>query len=94
MPPPWRKKLSALPRVSGSGRDPDKVYISQATDKVLSAAAREAKAMKDDFISVEHLFLGLLDEQDQTTSELFRAFNLKKGRLFCSSLPPCAATSG
>ena len=36
------------------------------------------KAMKDDFISVEHLFLGLLDEQDQTTSELFRAFNLKK----------------
>ena len=52
--------------------------ISQATDKVLSAAAREAKAMKDDFISVEHLFLGLLDEQDQTTSELFRAFNLKK----------------
>ena len=39
------EKLSALPRVSGSGRDPDKVYISQATDKVLSAAAREAKAM-------------------------------------------------
>ena len=72
------EKLSALPRVSGSGRDPDKVYISQATDKVLSAAAREAKAMKDDFISVEHLFLGLLDEPDQTTSELFRAFNLKK----------------
>ena len=72
------EKLSALPRVSGSGRDPDNVYISQATDKVLSAAAREAKAMKDDFISVEHLFLGLLDEQDQTTSELFRAFNLKK----------------
>ena len=36
------EKLSALPRVSGSGRDPDKVYISQATDKVLSAAAREA----------------------------------------------------
>ena len=34
--------------------------------------------MKDDFISVEHLFLGLLDEQDQTTSELFRAFNIKK----------------
>ena len=41
------EKLSALPRVSGSGRDPDKVYISQATDKVLNAAAREAKAMKD-----------------------------------------------
>ena len=43
------EKLSALPRVSGSGRDPDKVYISQAADKVLSAAAREAKAMKDEY---------------------------------------------
>ena len=72
------EKLSALPRVSGSGRDPDKVYISQATDKVLSAAAREAKAMKDEYVSVEHVFLGLLDEPTQNTTELFRAFNIKK----------------
>ena len=74
------EKLSALPRVSGSGRDPDKVYISQATDKVLSAAAREAKAMKDDYISVEHVFLGLLDEQTQNTTELFRAFSITKDK--------------
>ena len=72
------EKLSALPRVSGSGRDPDKVYISQATDKVLNAAAREAKAMKDEYVSVEHVFLGLLDEPTQNTTELFRAFNIKK----------------
>ena len=72
------EKLSALPRVSGSGRDPDKVYISQATDKVLSAAAREAQAMKDESVSVEHVFLGLLDEPTQNTTELFRAFNIKK----------------
>ena len=72
------EKLSALPRVSGSGRDPDKVYISQATDKALRAAAREAKAMKDEYVSVEHVFLGLLDEPTQNTTELFRAFNIKK----------------
>ena len=72
------EKLSALPRVSGSGRDPDKVYISQATDKVLSAAAREAKVMKDEYVSVEHVFLGLLDEQTQNTADLFRAFNIRK----------------
>ena len=72
------EKLSALPRVSGSGRDPDKVYISQATDKVLSAAARGAKAMKDEYVSVEHVFLGLLDEQTQNTADLFRAFNIRK----------------
>mgnify|MGYP000251418944 CR=1 FL=1 len=74
------EKLSAMPRVSGSGRDPDKVYISQATDKVLSAAAREAKAMKDDYVSVEHVFLALLDEQTQNTSELFRAFSITKDK--------------
>ena len=74
------EKLSALPRVSGSGRDPDKVYISQATDKVLSAAAREAKAMKDEYVSVEHVFLGLLDEQTQNTTELFRAFSITKDK--------------
>ena len=74
------EKLSALPRVSGSGRDPDKVYISQATDKVLSAAAREAKAMKDKYVSVEHVFLGLLDEQTQNTAELFRAFGITKDK--------------
>ncbi len=72
------EKLSALPRVSGSGRDPDKIYISQAADKVLSAAAREAKSMKDEFISVEHIMLGLLSETDRTTSELFRAFGITK----------------
>ena len=74
------EKLSALPRVSGSGRDPDKVYISQATDKVLSAAVREAKAMKDEYVSVEHVFLGLLDEPTQNTTELFRAFGIAKDK--------------
>ena len=74
------EKLSALPRVSGSGRDPDKVYISQATDKVLSAAAREAKSMKDEYVSVEHVFLGLLDEPTQNTTELFRAFGIAKDK--------------
>ena len=74
------EKLSAMPRVSGSGRDPDKVYISQATDKVLSAATREAKAMKDDYVSVEHVFLGLLDEPTQNCSDLFRAFSITKDK--------------
>ena len=74
------EKLAALPRVSGSGRDPDKVYISNAFDKVLSAAGREAAAMKDDFISVEHLMLGLLDEQTPAIGELFRAFGIQKDR--------------
>ena len=74
------EKLSALPRVSGSGRDPEKIYISQAADKALSAAAREAKAMKDEFISVEHLFLGILDEPTQNITALLRAFGITKDK--------------
>ena len=90
------EKLSAMPRVSGSGRDPDKVYISQATDKVLSAAAREAKAMKDDYVSVEHVFLALLDEQTQNTSELFRAFSITKDKFLqqLTAVVAVAAVSG
>ncbi len=86
------EKLSALPRVSGSGRDPDKVYISQATDKVLSAAAREAKAMKDDYISVEHVFLACWTSRTRTPASCSAPSASK--RTFLQQLQPCAATSG
>ncbi len=74
------EKLGALPRVSGSGRDPDKVYVSQATDKALLAAEREAKAMKDEYISVEHLFLGLIDEASAAAKQLFNTFGITKDK--------------
>ena len=41
--------------------------------------------MKDDFISVEHLMLGLLDEQDPCHRELFRAFSDPESTAFCSA---------
>mgnify|MGYP000270147596 FL=1 len=86
------EKLSALPRVSGSGRDPDKVYISQAADKVLSAAAREAKAMKDDYISVEHVFLVCWTSRPRTPPSCsVRSASRKISS--CSSSQQCAATS-
>ena len=47
---------------------------------MLSAAAREAKAMKDDYVSVEHIFLARLDGQTQNSSELFRAFRITKDK--------------
>ncbi len=74
------EKLGALPRVSGSGRDPDKVYVSQATDKALLAAEREAKAMKDEYVSVEHLFLGILDEPNAAAKQLFGTFGITKDK--------------
>ena len=54
-----REELNRLPKVSGS-READRFYISAGVDAVLGAAQEQAEAMRDAFVSVEHLFLGLL----------------------------------
>ena len=71
-------KVSQLPRVTGTGRDPDKIYISAALDAVLNQAEKEAASMKDEFVSVEHLFLGLLEKSGSACSEVLRSFKLTK----------------
>ena len=72
--------VDGLPRVTGSGRRPDEVYITQDTDRALTAAEEEAKRMGDEFVSVEHLFLGLLDKAREKTKEIFSAFGITKDR--------------
>ena len=67
-----RAEVNKLPKVSGSGRASGQVYIAQDVDKAIRAAEGSAKAMKDEFISVEHLFLGLLEAAN---SEMRRIFN-------------------
>ncbi|WP_346668562.1 ATP-dependent chaperone ClpB [uncultured Subdoligranulum sp.] len=70
------QKVEALPRVTGSGRDPEKVYISGDLDRALNAAEEQAKQMKDEYISVEHVFLGILQRPGKAASELFKAFHI------------------
>ena len=74
------KELDKLPKVSGSGREAGKIYISQDVDKALSSAERVAQSMKDEYTSVEHLFLGLLDQAAGPVKELFRTFDITKDR--------------
>ncbi len=73
-----QEKVEQLPHVSGTGRDPDKVYISQDTDKALTAAQKQAAAMKDEYVSVEHVFLGILEAPNRAAGDLFRAFSIDK----------------
>ena len=73
-----QEKVEQLPHVSGTGRDPDKVYISQDTDKALTAAQKQAAAMKDEYVSVEHVFLGILEAPNRAADDLFRAFSIDK----------------
>jgi len=71
-------QVERLPRVSGAGREADKIYITADVDKVLQGAEQIATSMKDEYISVEHLFLGLLDNADSGLKELFRTYNVSR----------------
>lgn len=55
--------IQKKPKVTGPGYSQDKVLISQRLAQLMVAAEREAKRLKDEYISVEHLFLQLLDDQ-------------------------------
>ena len=70
------QKVEALPRVTGSGRDPEKIYISNDLDRALNAAEQQAKQMKDEYISVEHVFLGILQRPGKSASEIFKTFGI------------------
>ena len=64
------KELEKLPRVTGSGREADKFYVSRAVDTALNQAEKIAADMKDDYVSVEHLLLALIEAPDSTLKEL------------------------
>ena len=70
--------IRKLPAVSGSGREPDKVYISPLTDKILTAAEKLAAGMKDDYVSVEHIMLCIFDYAEGALKDIFRAHGITK----------------
>ena len=70
------QKVEELPRVTGSGREPDKIYIGTDLDRALNAAEAQAKQMKDEYVSVEHLFLGILQRPGKAAAELFKMFGI------------------
>ena len=72
------ERVEKLPKVSGGGREADKVYITQELDRALNAAEEAAKVMKDEYISVEHLLLGLVDSADRALKELFSAHRITR----------------
>ncbi len=61
-------ELDRKTRVSGPGAEVGKVYLSQRLSRILVAAENEAKRLKDEYVSVEHLFMALLAEGDKAPS--------------------------
>ena len=74
------EKINALPKVSGGQQ-----YFSQDANKVVMNAEDHAKAMGDEYVSVEHIFLALLKDGDKTIRELFKEFGITKEK-FLSAL--------
>ena len=68
-------EVRKLPGVTGA-READKIYISNGLNQTLVAAQDAAQRMKDDFVSVEHLFLALLDTAEGSVRNLFRTYNI------------------
>ena len=60
------KIIDGMPRVTGPGREAGKIYVSGDVDRVLVDAENQADRMKDEYVSVEHLFLALLDEKNSS----------------------------
>lgn len=68
-----KQALNKLPKVSGG-----QLYVSNDLNKVLIHGEDEAKAMGDEYVSVEHLFLAMLKEPSRSIKELFRQYGLTR----------------
>ena len=73
-----QREIERIPKVSGPGREPDKIYISQSVDTALNEAEKQSEHMKDEYVSVEHILLALLEKPNGAVKRLFEEMGLKR----------------
>ena len=73
-------EVNKIPHVTGSGRRSGEVYVSTSVDATLTAAERQADKMKDEFVSVEHIFLALLEKAEGGIKQVLERFGIEKNR--------------
>lgn len=79
------EKLATIPRVSGPGTQPGQIYITQRLNSLFVKAQDLAKSMQDEYVSVEHILLSLLDESPSSnTGKVVHEFKLDKNRILSS----------
>ena len=77
-----RAELQKKPSVSGPGAEAGKVYVTQRLQKLLTSAEEQARHLKDDYVSVEHLLLAFVGEAGKTVSgRLLQQFNVTRERV-------------
>jgi ATP-dependent Clp protease ATP-binding subunit ClpB len=75
-----QQEVDRLPKVTGAAGGPDQVYVTNRVTKLLTQAEEEAKRLKDDYVSVEHVLLAATDDSG-ATGKLFREFGITRERL-------------
>jgi ATP-dependent Clp protease ATP-binding subunit ClpB len=78
-------ELDRRPRVSGPGAEPGKIYVSQRFSRLLVAAEAEAKRLKDEYVSVEHLLMALMAEGEASPSgRLLKQYTITQDKLLAA----------
>ncbi len=75
------KFVEGLSRVTGSGREAGKIFVSSDLDKTFAEAEAQADRMKDEYVSVEHLFLALVEKAGSGVAGIFKSFGIEKNKL-------------
>ena len=73
-----KQEIDKMPGVTGSGREAGKIYVAQDVDTVLAKAENIADSMKDEYVSVEHLMLSLMENPNRNLKEIFKLFDIRK----------------
>ncbi len=73
-----KQEIDKMPGVTGSGREAGKIYVAQDVDTVLAKAENIADSMKDEYVSVEHLMLSLMENPNHNLKEIFKLFDIRK----------------
>lgn len=76
------KKIASMPKVTGGG---DNLYMDSTLASALAEAEKEADAMNDSYVSVEHIILGMMDKPSEFIKKLFRDYGIEREK-FCSAL--------
>ncbi|MDD3378237.1 MAG: Clp protease N-terminal domain-containing protein, partial [Candidatus Riflebacteria bacterium] len=72
------KAVQRLPKLSGPGMSPDKFYMSREASLLLVEAEKEMNALKDEYLSVEHIVLAMIGQKNTAVAKIFAEFDLNK----------------
>ena len=79
-----RNAVEALPKVQGGASPQDGVYVTNALNQALVEAEQTAERMKDEYVSVEHILLGIMEHPNDSIKRIFKSFDISKNKVLAA----------